>query len=207
MSFSARLCNATPIDVSWPYHKGVEFKIPAFGFLDIPASVMEQLMPDQPGYDGIRQEMDHYGVFLRDSNRTYESQAEDALKAAIKVKNTLYSDCEKSVRKRAADSGNLKEEAIQAELDRSGYTRLAEDVAKLQEALKIVQTANAKTKRTLHDQFDPERTLLFTNPPKVFESPLAMEMFLMQNPDLKALQDKFTAQSVAITKKAEKAGE
>lgn len=196
MSYSARIVNPTPIDICWKFHKGIEYQISAFGHMDIPASVMEQLMPDQPGYDGIRQEMEHFGVFLRDNSKTYESQAEEALKASIKAKRSLYDDCEKGVRKRAADSGNLKEEAIQAELDRCGYSRLAEEVNKLKETLQVIQGVNAKSRRTLHDQYDPEKTLLFCSPPKTFESALAMKLFLMQekNSDLRKQQEKFLAQ-------------
>jgi len=202
MSYSARIVNPTPIDISWKFHKGIEYKIPAFGHMDIPASVMEQLMPDQPGYDGIRQEMEHFGVFLRDNSRTYESQAEEALKASIRSKKSLYDDCEKGVRKRAADSGNLKEEAIQNELERCGYTRLAGEVEKLHETLKVIQAVNVKNKRTMHDQYDPEKTLLFCNPPKTFESPMAMKLFLMQpeNEALKRQQEKFLAQMSKPTK-------
>lgn len=195
MSFSARLVNATPIHVSWKWHRGIVLEISPFGHLDISAQMMEQFMPDQPGYDGIRQEMDHYGVFLQDSSRTYESQAEDALKASIKAKRTLYDECERSARKRFADGGALKEETIKQEMDQAGYSRLLREVEKLQDTLKTIQAANAKTKRTLHEQYDPEKTLLFTNPPRVFPSALSMKLFLSQpeNTDLRDQYKKFMA--------------
>lgn len=205
MSFSARLVNATPLHVSWKWHRGIVLEIGPFGYLDISAQMMEQFMPDQPGYDGIKQEMDHFGVFLQDSSRTYESQAEEALKASIKTKKTLYDECEKSARKRFADGGALKEETIKLEMDQAGYSRLLREVEKLQGTLKTIQAANAKTKRTLHEQYDPERTLLFTNPPRVFPSALSMKLFLSQeeNSELRAQYKKFM-ENFNSTAKAEK---
>lgn len=207
MSYSARLVNPTPIPVEWPWHRGVVLKIEPFGYLDLNAQTMEQFMPDQPGADGVQQLMAHYGVFLQDASKTYESQAEDALKAAIKAKTDLVEDCEKNVRNRAANTGNAhNEDAIQVELERSGYKRLRDEIKSLVETLKTVSAVNQKSRRAMHKQFDPERTLLFTTPPKEFPSALAMKLFLNlpENTELRKQQEAYMAQfNIAAKKKTE----
>lgn len=198
MSYTARLVNPTPIAVEWPWHRGVVLKVDAFGYKELDAQTMEQFMPDQPGADGVQQLMNHYGVFLQDSSKTYEMQAEEAVRASIKAKTELATECEKGVRGRAAQSGNShNEDAISNELERSGYTKLFNEVKMLQKVLKDLSAANAKTRRTAHEQYDPEKTLLFTNPPKQFPSATAMKMFLSmpENKELAEKQEAYLSQT------------
>src|SRR3990167_9288835 len=112
MSFSTKLCNATPFLVKWAYHRGIELIIEPFGSLEVSADIMSQMLPDQPGYENIRTDMDHFGVFLRDNTRTYESQAVESIKASIKAKKQIYDEANNNIRSRAAQAGNVTEDAI-----------------------------------------------------------------------------------------------
>lgn len=176
--------------MSWKYHRGVELVIPPFGSLEVSAEIMQQLMPDQPGYENIRTDLDHYGLFLRDNTRTYESQAVDAIIASLKAKEQIYNEANTNIRSRAAQAGNVTEDAIQHKLEAGGYMRLKADIAELTKIKTLLEKKTQK-ERKKHEQYDPERTLLFTNPPMVFESATAMQMYLMYNKEHKTQYDEF----------------
>lgn len=183
MSYSTKLVNPTHLRVEWVWHRGQILDIPPFGTLDVTAQIMEQMMPDQPGYEGIRIEMDHFGVFLRDPSQTYESQAIRSVEASIKSKLQQYNAVEAGVRDRAAQAGNVTEDAINHKLEAGGYLKFKKDIEQLKLILKKLKEKD-QTSRKKHEQYDPERTLLFTDPPMVFESATAMEMFLSFNPEM-----------------------
>ena len=206
MAITARLCNPTHEKVEWPWHRGEVLIVQPFGFVDLPAKMMEQLLPDEAGYDSIKSTMDHYGVFLRDTGRTYESQALEAINAAIKTKNQFYNDCVSNIRERAAHAGNINEEAIAHKLEAAGYTRLARTVDELRKIKATLEAKESKT-RQRHTQYDPERTLLFTNPPMEFESPTAMQLYLSYNDDMRQRYTEFMKQFKAKTASAEKAAQ
>ncbi len=193
MAITTRLCNPTHLKVEWPWHRGEVLIVTPFGFVDLPAKMMEQLLPDEPGYDSIKITMDHYGVFLRDTGRTYESQALEAINAAIKTKGQLYNDCVSNIREKAAHAGNINEEAIAHKLESAGYAQLARIIDELKKIKKTLETKES-AQRQRHTQYDPERTLLFTNPPMEFESATAMALYLSYNDDMRQRQGEYMKQ-------------
>ena len=62
-----------------------------------------------------------------------------------------------------------------------------------------------KVARSLHEQYDPTRTLMFLNPPRIFENPTAMELFLEDHPDLKIQHKQWLDSLAAAAANAPKA--
>jgi hypothetical protein len=189
---SNRLCNPTQFPVEWPYDKGVVLKIQPDGHLDLPVEVMDDFRPDKPGHDAVRMQMHQYGIFLRDPTRPYEAQAIEALEAAVKMQGGIYDDCYNNLRRRAAAQGTYDPEAFEETMTQMGYTGLKAKVDALKKRLEKYQSMVGE-EITVHQQHDPERTLLFLDPPKEFDSKIAMEVFLAEHPDIKKKHDAWVA--------------
>lgn len=194
---TSRLCNPTPFKVDFNFHGGQNIVIPADGFKDLESTLAsEQFRPDLPGTESVREEMTQLGIFLRDPMVPYEVQAIKAIQGTLKYKESLYNDAKNNLRSRAAAQGVYNEDAFAETLDRLGYTRLLDDIAKLKKRLNLYESKVDKNtlNRPLHKQYDPKKTLLFLSPPKEFESEIAMEIFLAENPDMATKQKAWMAQ-------------
>lgn len=184
-----RLCNPTPFLVEWPYDKGVVIKLDADGHQDLmDVEMSNQFRPGLPGTEAVRECMEQFGIFLRDTTVPYEVQAIKALKDCIKFHEGLYKDTTASIRRKAPSIGLNSELAIQQTLEQMGYDALLEKVNKLKSRLAKYESKVDKSvlDRPLHKQYDPKRTLLFTNPPREFESEIAMQVFLEENGPMRA---------------------
>jgi len=194
MGFSNRLCNPTPFPVDWNYNAGVYIKIEPDGFFDMTDPIMcEQMRPDVPGGDAIRDEMHHYGIFLRDPSVPYEVQALEALKEMARLVGQRYDAAAGDLKRKAVADGIFNEEAFQEHLDSTGHGALKQRLDKIEARIKMYtkRIDPSLMRRATREQYDPSKTLLFMDPPKVFESAMAMEIFLEENPDLKARQDRW----------------
>lgn len=194
---TSRLVNPTPFKVDFNFHGGQNIVIEPDGFIDLTSTLAsEQFRPDLPGTESVREEMTQLGIFLRDPMITYEEQALKALNGTLKYKKSLYDDAKNNLRTRAASQGVYNEDAFAETLDRLGYSRLLVDIEKLQKRIKLYESKLDKTKmnRPLHKQYDPKRTLLFLSPPKEFESEIAMEIFLAENPEMASKQKAWMSQ-------------
>lgn len=192
-----RLCNPTPFLVEWQYDKGVVIKLEPDGFQDLMDVEMSvQFRPGLPGTEAVRECMEQFGIFLRDATVPYEIQAMKSLKGCIRYYEELYKETTASIRRKAPQIGLTSEEAIQQTLDQMGYTALLEKVNKLKARLKKYEdkTDKATVERPLHKQYDPKKTLLFTNPPREFESEIAMQVFLEENAPMRARYDAWMKQ-------------
>ena len=189
---SNRLCNPTQFRCVWPYDKGVKLVIEPDGHLDLPVEVMDDFRPDKPGADAVKVQMDQYGIFLRDPTRPYEHQAVEAIASAVKSLGTMYEEAHANLRRRAASQGTYDEEAFAETLRQNGYAALKERVDDLKGRLEKYQKVLGEEK-SVHQEFDPERTLIFLDPPKEFDSKVAMDIFLDENPELKAQQEAYLA--------------
>lgn len=188
MNVSNRLCNPTPFKAVIDYDKGIKIVVPPDGFVDLDRRVMEDFMPDQPGAEAVSELTNHFGIFLRDPTRNYEAQAVEALEATIRSKESMYNDAHGNLRRRAAAQGTYDEEAFAETLEQMGYKKLMEDIDRLKKRLSIYKRKLTTTDRPIHQQYDPERTLLWKNPPMEFESRLAMEVYLEENDKERAEQ-------------------
>ena len=194
---TSRVCNPTPFKVDFNFHGGVNIVIEPDGFVDLQSTLAsEQFRPDLPGTESVREEMTQIGIFLRDPMVPFEVQALKALNGTMKYKESLYNDAKNNLRSRAAAQGVYNEDAFHETLERLGYTRLLVDIDKLKKRIKLYESKVDKNalNRPLHKQYDPKRTLLFLSPPKEFESEIAMEIFLAENPELASKQKAWMAQ-------------
>lgn len=197
INISNRLCNPTPFQVVWPYDKGVKLVIPADGHLDLDAMVMDDFRSDKPGHEAVKAQMDQYGIFLRDPTRPYEHQALESLGCAIRSLDGMYQDTYNNLRRRAAAQGTYDQEAFEETLEQMGYGNLKRKVEALKERLVKYESAVSE-RAVVHEEFDPKRTLLFLDPPKEFDSEIAMEVYLAENEDVRAQQDAFVAAQEAM---------
>lgn len=199
MSLTNKLCNPTPFLVDWNYDRGVHIKLAPDGFQDLlDVEMSNQFRPGLPGSETVREGMVQHGIFLRDTTVPYEVQAIEALRGYIRYHENLYNETTGNLRRKAAQTGMNTEEAIQQTLDAMGYTALAARINKAKERLKRYENKVDRTvmDRPLHRQYDPKRTLLFLDPPKEFESEIAMQVYLEENPKMQEKYNAWMAQFV-----------
>lgn len=206
MAYSNKLCNPTPFDVSIPYEKGVSIKVPADSSVTITAGQAEDYREGKPGSEEVRKTLHFYGVFLLDTDLSYDFQALRAIRASIREKSERCSEFSKRLQAMARSQGDeAAPAAIQRAKEESGIARLEAEVELLKKRADRLAAAGESAK--VRDKLDPERTCFVLNPPKEFATPLALEIFLDENPEIRekheALKAKmFGAGKVAKTKEA-----
>lgn len=180
---SNRLCNATPLKVDWEYDRGVHIKIDPDGFIDLmDVAQANDFSGGQPGSETVREQMDFLGIFLRDPSVPYENQAHETLSRCLQTRQRIYNEFVERLRTNMSSSGNFSEEALNEKIKASGYARYAEDNERIRKRVEFF-SSRTETVRTQHEQYDPEKTLMFHNPPRVFESKSALELYLLDHPD------------------------
>lgn len=187
-NISNRLCNPTPFDVEWPYDKGVTLSIKANGFLDLDVIVMDDFREGKPGSAAVQELMDNYGIFLRNPNISFEKQALKAVRASIRVKGEAYKGFVANLRRNRANQGiSENEEAFEEMIDNSGYGEINRQIEKLKEREKFLLDILQKNEEEAEQRgfdFDPKTTLMFTDPPRQFDNEVALQMFLLDEPEL-----------------------
>ena len=175
-----RLCNPTPFPARWEWHLGIVISIAPDGHYDLTNQQLPDFQPGQPGSENIQQFMNELGVFLRDTDRTYEAQSLDCLKACYRARMTHYTEATNNVRKNRASGGIVDNPAALEEIYRQmGLVALKEQCDRLQFRIKQYEQAVGEQKSVNKESdIDPDRTLLFTDPPKVFETKFALQVFL-----------------------------
>lgn len=199
-----RLFNPTKLPVDWNYHRGIHIKIQPDGWYDLSNDQLADFQEGQAGSEAIQSLMKDYGIFLRDTDRTYESQALEALRACHRSKLTHYEESTNTIRRNRASAGVVDDPAALEETFRQlGLVALRDQVAGLAFRIKQFEKAVAEQKNTKQaDQIDPDRTLLFVDPPKVFETKFALQVFLAE-PENAKLKEKYDAWRKALDAKAE----
>lgn len=195
MAIISRLHNPTPFEVSWNWHGGIDIKIESDGFIDLTNAQMVDFTPGQPGSEAIRQLMDELGIFIRNPDLSYESQALEAIRACIRLKTAQLNDSVNTIRGRRAEKGIVDNpEALEETFRQMGITALRDRVESLKSrAVKFEKAVQAQGTAKAAKTVDLTRTLIFTKPPKVFETAFAMSVYLDEHPDLKAKYDEFMA--------------
>jgi len=186
MAHAAKLVNPTPYDVEINYDRGVDLEIPAFGSVDLTLQQMDDFRPDKPGSETVEEITKFHGLFLLDTDRPYENQALEAIKESRKRKDRMATEITQGHRDRAARQGmNIPEETFHQVERQMGVHHLREEIAGLERLIvkyeKVVTGESEKKKR---HQLDPARTVFAMNPPKEFDSAIAREFFLDENPDV-----------------------
>lgn len=198
MAYAAKLCNPTPFKVELPWHRGVSIHISPFGETELTMQQMDDFRPGKAGSAEVRSVLDYHGLFLRDMDRPYDNQALEALKRSHRAKKIQYDEAVNQLRIQRARAGVPPQEAAFDEtLEKLGYKRLDEEVQKLKSAIeKFEKVVGGGPERSVRPQFDPNRTVMVTDPPREFPSVAAMEFFLEQNPDIRAEHEAFKMRQV-----------
>ncbi len=193
MAVVARLVNPTPFDVKIPYERGVFLNIPADGDIELSMQQLDDFRPGKPGSEEPRKILEFEGVFLQDSDLSYDSQALKAIGLAIRDrKERIKTFIERTRNSRIAGGATVDDATMEDLVNNAGYGRMQDDVDLLERRVKKLQIVVSadKTRGAVRQNLDPKRTVFVTNPPRQFASVTAMEMFLDDHPDIKEAHEK-----------------
>lgn len=186
MGLTDKLANPTPFDVEIEYQAGIPLVIPADGQISLTMEQLDNFHPHAPGHEAIRNILDFYGVFLVDSDVSYDRQALRALKASRSEKNKNFQNFVSRLRDAVFAGQNVDQDTIDGAVEKGGYGRLKREIeildariSKLEEAL-----GSSEGTSTTRKTFDPKLTCFGTNPPREFLSELSLQMFLDEHPEL-----------------------
>ena len=84
MPVVANLINPTPFDVKINHEKGVYINVPADGETTLSMQQLDDYRPGKPGSEVTKKILDFEGVFLQDTDLSYDFQALTALRAAVR---------------------------------------------------------------------------------------------------------------------------
>jgi len=194
-----RLCNASGFDVELNWHAGIDILIPADGWVDLEANQMGDFRDGQPGSEAVRETMDHFALFLRDSDRTYEVQMLEAVQRSIRSKETLHKGVVANLRKSRLSEGlNDTKEVFEELLESVGQIKLREQIEALKRRQKMLaEHVSAKAAdKPVHEDLDPKKTLFFEDGTyKLFATEIALEIYLGEpgRADLKKQHEEFLA--------------
>ena len=212
MALVAKMVNPTPFDVKIPYQKGVYIKVPADGDVELSMSQLDDFRPGKPGSEGPKKLLDFEGVFLEDSDLSYDFQALQALNIAVHERETRIKDfIERTKNARIAGGATVDEATMNDLLTASGYGNMQKVVDKLKARVGVLSSvvdADAH-KGAVKQTLDPQRTCFVINPPRQFPSKTALTMFLLENPEIAVAHNKFVeaADAEAVADEYEKEGE
>ncbi len=195
MAVVAKLVNPTPFDVKIEYQSGQILRIPADGEISIEMNVLDDFRPGKPGSEETRKILEMEGIFLQDSDLSYDFQALTVLKACVAERTKRIKEFTDRTRNaRIAGGATVDEETMQDLLEGSGYKDMERGVEKLKARVRILQEiVNAdKSRGSVRENLDPERTCFVTVPPRQFPSKTALAMFLEENPDIAVQHRKLT---------------
>ena len=196
MALVAKMVNPTPFDVKIPYQKGVYIKIPADGDTELSMSQLDDFRPGKPGSEGPKKLLDFEGVFLEDSDLSYDFQALQALNIAVRERETRIKDFIERTKNNRITGGATVDDATMADLLKaSGDSDMQNVVDKLKARIGVLSSvvdADAH-KGAVKQTLDPKRTCFVINPPRQFPSETALMMFLLENPDIAAEHKRFVA--------------
>lgn len=196
---SNTLCNPTPFEVKINWHQGINILLKPDDEVELTVEQMDDFRDGKPGYEAVRMEMDHEGVFLRDPTRTYESQALVSLRASLRSKKSQYDDAVSHLRRRRAAEGiSENQEALDEIIRQQGYSTLQKKIELLRHRIDFLgREVEEDFERPVHEEFDPDTTVILPDGTfKKFQSKVALAMFLSDpgNEPLKAHHEKVVAE-------------
>ena len=196
MAVVAKMVNPTPFEVKIPYSRGIYIVVPADGDTDLSMEQLDDFRAGKPGSEETRKILQFEGVFLQDTDLSYDYQALVTLRAAVKErKDRIKTFIDRTRNSRIAGGATVDEATMEDLIQSAGYGRMQDDVDKLQARIDtLVSVVNEdEAKGTVRQTLDPNRTCFVINPPRQFPSVTALAMFLNENPKIKAEHDALTA--------------
>lgn len=204
MAYVNRLVNPTPWKVKIPYDRGTFIVVESDGEYEFVGEQAHDFQPGQPGSEEVRNLLDSSGLFLLNPDLSYDLQALKALQACIKSKKSFRDEFIQRLRDgriatgRSIDDGTLQEAIESAgyghkSMSRTGQPGLQGQIEALEARVKFLQKSveGDPTRGYVKERLDPEKTCFVTNPPRQFPSKTALQMFLAENPEVKADHDKW----------------
>lgn len=203
MNLTNRLVNPTPYDVKWNWDKGIVITIKSDGYVDLTADQSRDFQRGQPGSERVQDGMRELGLFIMDMDRSYESQALEALESCADYMMSRYNDMVNRLRRDRAEKGiSENPEAFQEIVRQTGYEKFKQRADAIRSRASFLRTeVEGKADKQAAQKMDPTRTLPFTNPPKVFPSSLALQMFLRDKGN-EELKEKWTKWYESVTRPA-----
>jgi len=195
MAIVTKMINPTPFDVKIPYQLGVSIRIPADGEIDLTMQQLEDFAPGKPGSEETRKLLNFEGVFLQDTDLSYDVQALAALRACVRERaDRVKNFVDRTRNARLAAGASVTDTELEELKESSGYGNMERNVQRLEARIKILEkTVNADAnKGSVRQTLDPTRTCFVINPPRQFPSKTALLMFLEENPEIKAKHEAFT---------------
>jgi hypothetical protein len=192
MAVVANLINPTPYDVRIPYTKGIEIRIPADGEVNLSMQQLDDYRPGKPGSEETQLILDFEGVFLQDSDLSYDYQALQALKAYVgQRKDRIRTFLERTKGSRTQQGVGVDDATMEELMDQAGYGNMQKKVDKVIARIKILEKLvnEDEARGSVATALDPERSCFVTNPPRQFPSKTALAMYLAENPDIKKKHD------------------
>jgi hypothetical protein len=192
MAVVANLINPTPYDVSIAYQQGVFIDVPADGEVNISMQQLDDFRPGKPGSEETKKILDFEGVFLQDSDLSYDFQALEALKSYVRErKERIRTFIDRTKGSRTQQGVNVDDEVIDEILKQAGYDNMQKKVDKVTKRIQILEKLvnSDEAKGFVGRTLDPERSCFVTNPPRQFPSKTALALFLAENPAIKKEHD------------------
>ncbi|KKN92425.1 hypothetical protein LCGC14_0209160 [marine sediment metagenome] len=196
MAVVANLINPTPFDVSIDYQQGIFIDVPADGEVNITMQQLDDFRPGKPGSEETKKILDFEGVFLQDSNLSYDFQALETLRAYVaEHKDRIRTFLDRTKGSRSQQGVSVDDDVMQELLDQAGYGNMQKKVDKVQARIAILEqlVSTDKAKGSISRTLDPERSCFVTNPPRQFPSKTALNMFLSEHPEIKEKHDALAA--------------
>lgn len=192
---TSKIVNPTPFKVEFNWDKGIVLEIPPDGELDLTMQQMDDFRPGKPGTEEVKHQMDYYGIFLLDGDRSWEEQAIKALESSFKVKKAQVDQFVTNMRNSRISAGApVNEDAMEELIVMSGQGKVRDECETLQKRINHLRKILDKTgtKGKVKETLDPKRTCFILNPPKQFMSETQLELFLMdQTPEFRKKHEEF----------------
>ncbi len=202
MAVVANLINPTPFDVSIAYQQGIFIDIPADGEVNISMQQLDDFRPGKPGSEETQKILDFEGVFLQDSNLSYDFQALRTLQAFVaERKDRIRTFIDRVKGARTQQGVNVDDDVMDELKEQAGYGNMQRKIDKVVLRIKILEELVKAdvTSGVVGAALDPERSCLVINPPRQFPSKTALAMFLAEHPDIKVKHDALLAPAVVET--------
>ena len=205
MAVVAKMVNPTPFEVKIPYSRGIYIVVPSDGETELSMEQLDDFRGGKPGSEETRKILQFEGVFLQDSDLSYDYQALTALRSAVREREDRIKTFVDRTRNSRISGGATVDDATMEDLIQSaGYGRMQDDVDKLKARIATLSTVvnEDESKGAVRQTLDPKRTCFVINPPRQFPSETALAVFLNENPEIKAEHEEFLNPAVVVSETA-----
>ena len=131
-----KMVNPTPFDVKIPYERGVYISIPADGEVGLSMQQFDDFRPGKPGSEAAKKLLDFEGVFVADSDLSYDYQALQALQIAVRErKERIKTFIDRTRNSRIKGGATVDDATMEDLIENTGYGRMSKDVEKMESKL------------------------------------------------------------------------